>query len=70
MELAVRSGPRQYVSGLAKCIEKHANLPWVELQRWRQTKALVGQLWDPKRGGSYQIFNQRPIRVDIIRYCA
>lgn len=70
MELAVRSGPRRYVTGLAKCIESHANLLMVELQRWKQTKILVGRLWDPTKGGSYQVFNQRPIRADIIRYCA
>ena len=70
MELAVRSGLQQYVAGLAKYIEQHANLSILDLQRWKQVKALGGQLWDPKRGGSYQVFNERPIRADIIRYCA
>lgn len=69
MELAVRSGPQQYVAGLAKCIENHAGLPFPDLQRWKQIKTSVGKLWDPKRGGSYQVFNQRPIRADIIQYC-
>ncbi|QGA21827.1 hypothetical protein EYB26_009538 [Talaromyces marneffei] len=70
MELAVRFGSQKYVAGLTKCIENHANLPPIELQKWKQIKASVGQLWDPRRGGSYQVFNQRPIRTDIIQYCA
>lgn len=33
-------------------------------------KYAVGQLYDPTRGGSYKVFNKRPLRPDILQYYA
>ena len=71
MELATRNPgmPRKYINGLARCIEKDAAMTLVELQRWRSVKEKGMRLFDPNRGGSYEVFNARPLSEDIRAYC-
>ncbi|KAF2497286.1 hypothetical protein BU16DRAFT_526305 [Lophium mytilinum] len=72
MENASRSfGSRKFLSGLAKCIEldSHGLEPQVR-QSWRLAKEKGERLFKPANGGSYEVFNARPLSEDIIAYCA
>ncbi|KAL8675611.1 MAG: hypothetical protein Q9168_000123 [Polycauliona sp. 1 TL-2023] len=71
MELATRSPelPRKYVNGLVRCIEKDAALPPNEIQRCKTVKDKGIMLFAPERGGSYDVFNARPLSEDIKAYC-
>ncbi|PPQ80271.1 hypothetical protein CVT24_006603 [Panaeolus cyanescens] len=55
-----------YVSGLARCIDIHLNGP----AGWLETKEAGTRLFSPERGGSYEVFEQRPIDPVILRYSA
>jgi exonuclease 3'-5' domain-containing protein 1 len=72
MELASRSRfeNKRYVSGLAKCIQTYAQLSWVEKQQFKATKDQGVRLFDPARGGSYAVFDQRPLSAEVANYCA
>jgi exonuclease 3'-5' domain-containing protein 1 len=70
LELAARCPPRDYVAGLNKCVQTASSVPDATKRAWQETKITVGRLYDPKRGGSYEVFNERPLRPDILRYCA
>lgn len=69
MELASRYFSKKYVSGLAKCIERDAPLTSPESQCWKTSKEKGLELFDPKRGGSYDVFNSRPLPDAIKEYC-
>lgn len=69
MELATRNFPRKYVQGLAKCIERDAPITTLELRTWKESKEKGLKLFDPGRGGTYGIFNLRPLPNDVIEYC-
>lgn len=70
MELAARNMPGKYVSGLAKCIDRDAPLTDHERRDWMQIKDKGQRLFKPENGGSYSVFNERPLRRDISLYCA
>ena len=70
MELATRKGSKDVVVGLAKCIENDSLISAVEKEEWQRTKEGTRHLFDPKKGGRYEIFNDRPIKPEIIQYCA
>jgi len=70
MELATRNGSKDMVAGLAKCIENESPISAVAKEEWQRTKEGVRQLFDPKKGGRYEIFNDRPMKPEIIQYCA
>lgn len=59
---------RRYLSGLSKCIEE-APFDKGEKDQWRLCKATGEALWNPKKGGSYGVFDARPLSDDIIKYC-
>ncbi|KAK0263115.1 hypothetical protein LTR35_017614 [Friedmanniomyces endolithicus] len=69
MELASRNFSKRHVNGLAKCIERESTIPFVERQRWQLVKDNGKHLFDPQRGGSYAVFDQRPLQKDIKEYC-
>jgi exonuclease 3'-5' domain-containing protein 1 len=72
METAARPGNisgKKFINGLAMCIEMAARLTIVEKRNWKMVKEKGGQLWDPKKGASYEVFNARPIMDDIKLYC-
>ncbi|KAK4233677.1 hypothetical protein C8A03DRAFT_47835 [Achaetomium macrosporum] len=70
MELATRDYPRRFVCGLAKCIERgDACLSEEERSAWSAAKAKGRRLFAPECGGSYQVFNERPLSEEIRRYC-
>ncbi|KAI9774098.1 MAG: hypothetical protein M1840_005191 [Geoglossum simile] len=70
MELATRTFSRRYVNSLAKCIERDSTMTTAEKRDWRRIKDSTSRLYDPKQGGRCQVFNDRPILPDILRYCA
>ncbi|KAM3539896.1 hypothetical protein ARSEF1564_007202 [Beauveria bassiana] len=69
MELATRRTGRTYVNGLAKCIERDGALSSTEMLRWKNCKERGVRLFAPERGGSYRVFNDRPLSQDIVKYC-
>ncbi|KAK2590966.1 hypothetical protein QQS21_011345 [Conoideocrella luteorostrata] len=70
MELATRTFSRRCVNGLSKCIERDAPFSYTERNAWMQSKERGLRLFAPERGGSYEVFTQRPLPDDIIYYCA
>ncbi|KAH7074728.1 hypothetical protein BKA63DRAFT_566384 [Paraphoma chrysanthemicola] len=69
MELATRSFPRKVVNGLQRCIQSDAVMTVAEKSAWNAAKEEGMKLFAPERGGSYEVFNDRPLRTDIIQYC-
>jgi exonuclease 3'-5' domain-containing protein 1 len=69
MELAFRTGSRKFVSGLAKCIEKESPISTAAKTEWRLTKERCRRLFAPEKGGRYDVFNERPLKPEIIQYC-
>ncbi|CAG9977946.1 unnamed protein product [Clonostachys byssicola] len=70
MALATRNpGQRRIISGLAKCIEKDAPLSSVERSRLAAVKARGSKLFSPEKGGSYAVFDARPLSTEIVDYC-
>lgn len=70
MELATRKGSKDFVAGLAKCIEIDSPVSIAAKAEWQRTKEGASRLYDPKKGGRYEIFNERPMRSEIVQYCA
>ena len=70
MENATRTTAvsRRLLSGLAKCVEDY--VPMSERRNWKQTKEKGERLFKSRYGGSYDVFNKRPIPEEIIDYCA
>ena len=69
MEVAARRSSKLLLAGLGKCIEQDARLKGEVLKRWKATKERGLSLFAPERGGSYEIFNNRPLSEDIMAYC-
>jgi exonuclease 3'-5' domain-containing protein 1 len=69
LELASREGPKHAVSGLAKCMEQERALPSLALSHWQSTKKEVVKMFDPRFGGTYEVFNARPLPQILIEYC-
>lgn len=69
MEVASRWSSKAVVFGLATCIEKDSGLRIVDKQSWKDLKQRGQALFSPEHGGSYEVFNIRPLRQDIMDYC-
>ena len=73
LESATRrtTGSRKFLSGLAKCVEKNVliSLQGIDLASWKAAKEKGERLFKAEHGGSYEVFNQRPIPEEIILYC-
>lgn len=73
MESATRrtTESRKFLSGLAKCVEKDVliSLHGIDPASWKAAKEKGGRLFKAEHGGSYVVFNQRPIPEEIILYC-
>ncbi|KAJ4388149.1 hypothetical protein N0V93_008755 [Gnomoniopsis smithogilvyi] len=72
MELATRPWPasNRYISGLSRCIERDLAAVSTLKVDWLRIKQAGEQLWSPEKGGRYEVFNERPLRPEIIKYCA
>ena len=61
-----RNVPTNYVNGLTRCIENYVNPP----NEWKKIKEEGNNLFSPEKGGSYDIFEKRPLDPRILAYCA
>ena len=71
MESATRrtTASRKFLSGLAKCVEKNVFMSLGDLASWKQAKEKGEGLFKAEYGGSYELFNQRPVPDGILSYC-
>jgi exonuclease 3'-5' domain-containing protein 1 len=70
MENAARTyRDRQYLCGLSKCIERDAPLSRRTKAEWQAVKSSGERLFSPDRGGSYAVFNTRPLSEELKAYC-
>ncbi len=70
MENATRPNDRrEYVCGLDRCIQYDAPLSPTEKLEWKAAKQRGVELFHPSKGGSFEVFNQRPLTDEIVRYC-
>jgi len=67
MESATRTttGSRKYLSSLVKCVADLGH----NTASWKLAKETGERLFRSEYGGSYQVFNQRPIPKQIVSYC-
>lgn len=71
MEFATRRGPpARFITGLANCIKYDCPMTESQKQSWLQMKDRAGRLYDPNKGGRYEVFNERPLRREICEYSA
>jgi exonuclease 3'-5' domain-containing protein 1 len=74
MEIATRSPGydrnNPYVNGLAKSIKADAGLTYAERLAFEAIKARGLELFRPDRGGSFEVFNKRPMPDAVVDYCA
>jgi exonuclease 3'-5' domain-containing protein 1 len=69
MELATRNSSKRFINGLSKCIDRDLSLTTREKQAWEGVKEKGRSLFAPERGGSYEVFNARPLSNDMLLYC-
>ncbi|EDU49254.1 conserved hypothetical protein [Pyrenophora tritici-repentis Pt-1C-BFP] len=73
MELATRpmttGNSRQFLCSLSTCIRDNAPLSSTDLAAWTAIKEAGNALFDPKKGGSYSVFETRPLRTEVQDYC-
>lgn len=69
MEYATRTFRRKFVNGLSKCIERDSNMTYTQRLEWQQVKERGVKLFAPEKGGTYEVFNHRPLSDDIGLYC-
>ena len=73
MESATRktTASRKFLNGLTKCVENNVLMSFggSGLASWKLAKEKGERLFKAEHGGSYDVFNQRPIPEDIISYC-
>ncbi|EFQ30361.1 3'-5' exonuclease [Colletotrichum graminicola] len=69
MEFASRGLRKGFLCGLVKCIDKHSPLSPAERREWIKVKDSGRKLFDPSSGGSYAVFDKRPLPTEILLYC-
>lgn len=70
LELASRPGQGRFLKGLAKCISENSSISLRQYLEWRKTKNDGALMFTPEKGGSYEVFEQRPLSSTIKQYCA
>lgn len=69
IELASRTGSdKSAVNSLSKCVQRDAGISGTEKQAWKTVKEAGKALSDPARGGSYAVFDQRPLAPEVEHY--
>lgn len=73
MEVAQREGEKRdkydRLLSLVDCINKDCDLTQKQKDEMRQIKKRGKSLYAPDQGGSYDVFNERPMQQVIIDYC-
>jgi exonuclease 3'-5' domain-containing protein 1 len=70
LEFGTRPRAGRYLKGLAKNIAEDSGLNHQQMREWQASKELGHDMFDPKKGGSYEVFNHRPLDKAIEEYCA
>lgn len=70
LEFATRPFRGRFLNGLSKCISQMTGTDRAERVEYHRIKDAGQALFAPERGGTYEVFNQRPIPQAIIDYCA
>lgn len=47
----------------------HSQSSYFHPAGWQHTKESVRRLYDPNKGGSFEVFNERPLRQEVVQYC-
>lgn len=68
MEVAARRSSRAFLLSLGRAFEQDAQLKDEAMKQWKATKEKGLSLFAPERGGSYEIFNTRPLPEDFITF--
>lgn len=69
MEIATRQGPKRFLNGLSRCIERDCPMTFQDEKEWRSVKENGRKMFAPECGGSYEVFNERPMAEPMVRYC-
>lgn len=69
MEIAARQGMNA-LFGLAKCIDQNRSVSVAARAEWQSTQEGASHLYGPEKGGRSEIFDERPMRPEIVKYCA
>lgn len=70
LEFGTRPRPGRFLKGLAKSITEDSGLNHQQIHEWQASKELGHNMFDPKKGGSYEVFNHRPLDKAVEEYCA
>lgn len=70
LEFGTRPRTGRFLKGLAKSIAEDSGLGYKQIREWQASKELGHDMFDPKKGGSYEVFNHRPLDKAIVDYCA
>ncbi|ELR05427.1 hypothetical protein GMDG_01722 [Pseudogymnoascus destructans 20631-21] len=60
---------RRCLKGLSSCIEKDLVMAASEKRQWIAEKSKGKRLFAPELGGSYEVFNKRPLQQEMALYC-
>ncbi|EWC48045.1 hypothetical protein DRE_02624 [Drechslerella stenobrocha 248] len=69
MEVACRWGSKRYLNGLSRVLRTYQVIEPREMARWAAVKEEGVRLFAPESGGSYDVFNQRPLSETLAKYC-
>jgi exonuclease 3'-5' domain-containing protein 1 len=69
MEYATRTFQKKFLNGLSKCIDRDLGLSYSQKVECQRVKEKGLKLFAPERGGTYEVFNKRPLSDDIGLYC-
>jgi exonuclease 3'-5' domain-containing protein 1 len=69
MEYATRTFRKKFVNGLSKCMENDLDLSYRQKLECQRVKEEGVKLFAPEKGGTYEVFNKRPLSDAIGLYC-
>jgi len=69
LELATRDYSKEFLAGLPKCIQNNKKLSDSAKKTWQRAKDTGKRLYDPQKGGRYEVFNERPLKLELLTYC-
>ncbi|THZ14826.1 hypothetical protein D6C91_07107 [Aureobasidium pullulans] len=70
LEFGTRVVPGRFLKSLAKSIEEDSGINYYEVKERQAAKEAGYMLFDPLKGGSYDVFNHRPLDEAIVDYCS
>ncbi|OJI83214.1 hypothetical protein ASPTUDRAFT_123314, partial [Aspergillus tubingensis CBS 134.48] len=69
MEVGIRAHPGKYLAGLGQCISRDVSITQADKANWSATKEIGKTLFSPQHGGSFEVFELRPLPEEIVQYC-